>query len=397
MRTLRLCLAVGGFPLPERPSRCVFNLRAAQALQGVAEVQVLFLRAWLPGRRFRNVTFVEGLPITTVALPQLPNAFLSNALLNGALGQSLTRPLLRNFDVLHSVDIAGIGIAASFWARSAKVPHVAQAIGSDVNSILPKIGRHRLIAGWEKAVTGVACNSEALVGAFRALFPTVPNVRAVYRGVDLARFSPDGTTAGPLASRTPVRFLFLGGFPAYSQLPHGNNTKGGQTLVAAWEAVENELAKAGATLLLAGPETDNESIAAWRRRCHHPERVFIEGPIAPEMVPAYLRSADVVMLPSLEEGLPNVALEAAACGRAVFGSEVGGLPEAIIHRETGLLLPAGDPAAWAEALREFAVQPDRLAQMGARGRQFMFARFDWRNYAPQMLELYRSALALPVP
>ena len=347
----------------------------------------------MPGRPPVKMTEYEGVPVITVAIPQTPwSAVSSNIAMYRWLGWPLVRSVLRTSDLIHSVDAQCCGILASAWARRARLPHVAQVVGSDVNSMLPRIHRSPRVNGWERHVHAVACNSEALARAFLALYPQARNVRTVYRGVDLEGFHPAGPARGPLANRPPVRFLFIGGFIPYSALPHRANTKGGETLLAAWQAVEDDLADAGASLLVAGPYADDPRIARWRAVLRHPERVDLAGPLPPGSVSAYLRSADVVLVPSMEEGLPNIAIEASACGRAVFGSDVGGIPEVVEQGQTGLILPAGASEAWGEALVTYAGRPDVLEQMGIQARRRMEARFDRRGYAPEMLKLYHTAI-----
>jgi glycosyltransferase involved in cell wall biosynthesis len=98
----------------------------------------------------------------------------------------------------------------------------------------------------------------------------------------------------------------------------------------------------------------------------------------------------------MEEGLPNVAMEASACGRPVFGSNVGGIPEVVLNKETGLILPAGDVVTWKNALIGYAGQSHKLREMGERARMHMELLFDCRKYARQMLDLYSSALREPL-
>jgi glycosyltransferase involved in cell wall biosynthesis len=198
--------------------------------------------------------------------------------------------------------------------------------------------------------------------------------------------------AGPLVDQPPVRYLFLGGFPPYPTQPYRSNTKGGETLLAVWRSVEGKLISANASLLIAGPESNNKFLTCWRASLLQPHRVYIEGLVSPDKVSAYLRSADVVLLPSMQEGLPSVAMEASACGRPVFGSDVGGIPEVITHGETGLVLPAGDVTAWGNALVYYAHRHALLKSMGERARKRMEALFDCNRYAPQIFDLYRTAL-----
>ena len=78
--------------------------------------------------------------------------------------------------------------------------------------------------------------------------------------------------------------------------------------------------------------------------------VWISGMLAKREVIQLLTHATVFACPSLYEPLGIVNLEAMACGTAVVGSRVGGIPEVVADGETGLLVPPGDPAALAGAI-----------------------------------------------
>ena len=68
----------------------------------------------------------------------------------------------------------------------------------------------------------------------------------------------------------------------------------------------------------------------------------------------------------------------------------------MINGETGLVLPAGNVAAWRNGLTTYADRVDDLRCMGDRARYRMETLFDARNYAPRMLDLYTAALREPV-
>jgi glycosyltransferase involved in cell wall biosynthesis len=103
---------------------------------------------------------------------------------------------------------------------------------------------------------------------------------------------------------------------------------------------------------------------------------------------ACLAAADVVAMPSLQEGLGVAALEAMAAARPVVGSRVGGLAEAVIHGETGLLVPAADPAALAAAVARLAPDPALRARLGAAGRARVLARYTAATMAEGTLACY---------
>ena len=95
--------------------------------------------------------------------------------------------------------------------------------------------------------------------------------------------------------------------------------------------------------------------------------------------------ADVVVLPSFTEGLPNVALEAGAAGLPVVATSVGGTPEVVVHGQTGFLVPPGDPPALAARIIDLLKDPVRARAFGLAGRQRMHEQFsfEWQACAYQ--------------
>jgi len=100
--------------------------------------------------------------------------------------------------------------------------------------------------------------------------------------------------------------------------------------------------------------------------------VFLLGARPHEEIPLWMNACDVLCLPSLSEGLPNVALEAMACGLPVVASRVGGVPEVVRDGVNGFLVPPSDPGALADALRRaLATKWDREAIRAS------VSQFDW--------------------
>jgi glycosyltransferase involved in cell wall biosynthesis len=78
---------------------------------------------------------------------------------------------------------------------------------------------------------------------------------------------------------------------------------------------------------------------------------------------------DIFVLPSLNEGMGRVLVEAMAAGKPVVASQVGGIPDLVQHGENGLLVPPGDEQALAEAIRQLIDDPEKAKAMGRCGRQ----------------------------
>ncbi|CAN5133377.1 glycosyltransferase [soil metagenome] len=101
-----------------------------------------------------------------------------------------------------------------------------------------------------------------------------------------------------------------------------------------------------------------------------------------------LPGADVVVLPSHTEGLPNVALEASAAGVPVIATAVGGTPEVVVDGITGYLVDDGDAATMALGIKTLCLDDALCKQLGHAGRERMHREFTFDAQARQYLELF---------
>lgn len=85
-------------------------------------------------------------------------------------------------------------------------------------------------------------------------------------------------------------------------------------------------------------------------------------------IPRVLAASDILVLPSIIEGLPNAILEAMAAGLPVVATDVGGHPEAIDDGRTGILVPPEDGGALVQAMTRLGEDPDLCLRMGSAGR-----------------------------
>ena len=107
----------------------------------------------------------------------------------------------------------------------------------------------------------------------------------------------------------------------------------------------------------------------------------------------FLPWADVMVLPSFTEGLPNVALEASAAAVPVVATAVGGNPEVVRDGETGHLVPPGDPHALAGRILDLLRDEPRRRRMGAAARALMEAEFTFAAQARAYRRLFGEVLA----
>jgi glycosyltransferase involved in cell wall biosynthesis len=110
-------------------------------------------------------------------------------------------------------------------------------------------------------------------------------------------------------------------------------------------------------------------------------------------LPALYRAADIFVCPSVyEEPFGMVNVEAAAAGLPVVASAVGGIPEAVLHEQTGLLVPPGDERSLAEALQRL-LSDAPLRHRLSRVAQQAAAQFDWQVLAASVQAVYDEALS----
>jgi colanic acid/amylovoran biosynthesis glycosyltransferase len=113
------------------------------------------------------------------------------------------------------------------------------------------------------------------------------------------------------------------------------------------------------------------------------DRIDWLGMITRPEVARWMQQAQLLAIPSLTasdgnaEGLPNVVVEAAASGLPVVATRHAGIPEAVIHGVTGLLVPEGDASALAQALREILAAPSLGDQLGVAARRLAESKFDY--------------------
>jgi glycosyltransferase involved in cell wall biosynthesis len=209
-------------------------------------------------------------------------------------------------------------------------------------------------------------------------------VVVVPNGRDLATFRP-GTHRDAvrqelgLAPSTPVAGVV-------GRLEH---QKGHVHLLEAWPAVL--AAFPDARLLLAGDGGLRADLEARARALGGAAGVAFLG--FRSDVPRLLDAMDVVVLPSLYEGMPLTAIEASAMARPVVATAVDGTVEVVRDGVTGYLVPPADPPALAAAVTRLFADPESAARMGRAGHGWARERFDIDRQVEATARVYRSALA----
>ncbi|MFQ5796118.1 MAG: glycosyltransferase family 4 protein [Candidatus Bipolaricaulia bacterium] len=232
--------------------------------------------------------------------------------------------------------------------------------------------------------------------------------RFAFRYADLFRTISEFTTAklGGWGKKPVITF------PAYTDLDlfldeHKNGTdlrqrslilyagmlrpvKGVHVLIRAFKIVADR--HLTARLWIAGDGPERGRLEQSVTQLGLDERVSFLGFLDQTTLKHHMERSSMVVVPSLSEGLSRVAVEAMACGTAVIGSAVGGLPELIRDGETGVLVPPDDVEALAERISYLIEHAHLAAEMGERGREFVVKRFSNRSYSESFAEMLAMAL-----
>ena len=168
--------------------------------------------------------------------------------------------------------------------------------------------------------------------------------------------------------------------------------KGVQHLIAAMPEVLRSSPNCRLVAIGDGPELPD--LQRMVDELHIGSHVSFLGFQPQEEVRAWMQRARIFVLPSVEEGLGVVLLEALACGTPVVASEVGGIPD-VITPDVGVLVPPADAPALAAGIHKILETPGKWAEMSSAARVRAVTYYDWDGIARQYTALYQSMLAKP--
>lgn len=163
--------------------------------------------------------------------------------------------------------------------------------------------------------------------------------------------------------------------------------KGVDLALAAFASVAERVP--AARLTVAGDGPDRAALEGQVARAGLGPRVDFVGWVLPERVPSLINDHAVVLMPSRQDSFPLVAIEAALMARPVVGTRVGGLPELVLHEETGLLCEPEDPEDLAHAVVRLLSDPVGSARLGRSARRRARHVFAWRRHVDSYDALYR--------
>jgi glycosyltransferase involved in cell wall biosynthesis len=300
------------------------------------------------------------------------------------------RKLVREIDpqLIH-FHFVSEGGRAFYWDKIA-VPMVASTWGQDV--IFDKGPDPKAEASLKKMLAKCRIITATTHQLARETARYTDADRPIYVipfGVDLARFplSPSpgtpGEGRGEGSSGRPITL----GFVKWLKPKYGPDV-----LLEAFAKIH--AARPNTKLILAGKGELQPQLEKRVVELNLQNAVQILGRVDHDKVPALIRSFDIMVMPSVYESetFGVAAIEASASGVPVVASKVGGVPEAVIHNQTGLLVSPRDVDALATACITLIDNAALRRDMGQAGRRFVERYYSWPDNTRLMSEIYRAAV-----
>jgi glycosyltransferase involved in cell wall biosynthesis len=358
---MRVLVLTKIFPNAVEPTSSPFNRQQFAALSRSCEVEVLATIPWFPGAsafgrwspagRLAEVPKTERIDGLSVRHPRyayVPK--LAQGLSGPLYAASLAPEVLRyrgRVDVVLGSWAYPDGYAAAALADLIGVPAVIKVHGSDLNVLAKRSGPRRRMQHAFRRAARIVTVSRPLAAIAAELGASADAIDVVPNGIDRALFHPRDREAARRALGIPVEgklVLYVG---------HVAEAKGALDLVRAFAAGRSALG--GARLVLVGDGADLGACAQLSEALG--VDATLVGAQPHDRIPLWLAACDLLALPSWNEGVPNVVLEALASGRRVVATSVGGIPDVVTSDLFGELVPPRDPQALSAALARAVSEP----------------------------------------
>jgi glycosyltransferase involved in cell wall biosynthesis len=374
------------FPRTEGDAAGSFILRLAVALRA-EDVTVHVVAPAAPGLptsdeiegvsvdRFRYAPRrFEKLAYTGNMASDVASSWTAKFALVGFLGADFLQSVRarRNFEpqVVHAHWWFPNGVVGTWLGGLAHIPLVTTLHGTDVR-LARRVGVAKPLFGHvlrhSAAVTTVSRwlkeETEGLVSG------VTPMVAPMPVATDL--FTPGN-------SRDGKRLLFVGRL---------NSQKGVDHLLYALSEMKNK-----ASLDVVGDGPGRASLEQLSSNLGIESRVRWHGQVKQSELPRFYQQAAAVVVPSADEGLGLVAVEALLCETPVVAFDSGGLRDVIQHGKTGILVETGNRAALATALDKLLALDGRGGDLGRAGRLYALSAFAPESSARRYAEIYRQVL-----
>lgn len=347
------------FPNRLKPWRGPYNRRQIECLArhcGLSVVNPLPWTRLLSSPRIvsllgRNDAVLDGIPMRHPVFWYLPKMLRGNTWRGvlAAARRGVSELEETRFDIILATFAYPHGKAAMHLAEEMGVPYAVKVRGTDLHSMPDDDRQREATAEALSSASAVIAVSRNLAKRAADLGARRERVHVLHNGIDAKQFDlmPRAEARRKLGTAEAGRIiLFVGAL---------RRVKGLDVLLEACGMLADGRTGRGLRLAVAGDGPLRQAIERGLRRLPKPAEGTALGYVGREEVALWMNAADALVLPSRDEGCPNVVLEALACGTPVVASAVGAVPD-LLDNDCGLTVAPERPAELANAV---AVALDR--------------------------------------
>ena len=280
-----------------------------------------------------------------------------------------------------------LSVSALLASRLIRTPLITVTLGRLSLSTLPRRVALDLVLG--KASKNV-CDSNYAASWVAACGVDPGKTYVIPNGVDLREIESWRARVG---SSWRVDAAFPDQRPVVLTVARLVRSKGIQTVIRALPRIVAEVP--GTRYVVVGDGEDREHLMQLAAESPVADAITFLGALTgDDKFDCYSR-CDVFAMPSHEDSFPVVFPEANAFGKPVVGGRIGGVPDAVVHGETGLLVDPRSDSEVAEAIIRLLKNPDEAHRLGDNGRRRVESELTWKKSASKFLSVIRDALERP--
>ncbi len=353
------------FPNKSEPTRGVYNKQLVAELAGLCDLKVIAPLPWVPRgaiflksiahRDIPEKETIDGIEVfhpQYFMIPKFGRVMYGFYFFLSLYGKIKEVRSDFKFDLIFAPWVFPDGVGSFFIARMLKVPIIIEALGSDINIFTRFILRRKIISYVLQRSAKVIAVSNELKNVIIKIGVPAKNVEVVTNGVNTNLFCKmDKTLARERLNLTQdVKIiLFVGNL-----VP----VKGIEYLMDSYNIVAAD--NKNIRLVIIGDGFLKSLLLKKVSDFKLEKKMVFCGKMPHEDIPMWMNGCDVLCLPSLDEGYPNVILEAMACGIPIVATRVGGIPEMVNLYESAELVDPKDinqlSAALEKAIRKVEIQ-----------------------------------------
>ena len=284
------------------------------------------------------------------------------------------------FDLLHAYFVTQAGFVATYTGKYLHIPSVVSIRGNDIERAPFDPGKFSHVLYALQTADGVTTNASVLKAKARAFIDR--EITLIPNGIDTELFRP--------MTRNTLLIEALGlkkddniiGFVGELREKKGLST----LLLAYTQVIKNQ----NAILLIVGDVRAGEDRRMFEDlKLSIPNaKIVVTGYVSNHDLPSYYSVMDVVVHPSLRDGMPNVVLEAMACGKTVIATQAGGVTDMLNDGKNGRMISINDINSLATVIQEILSDKQLQSSLGDAARQTILGKFNLQNELDGNLDVY---------